>query len=93
MALTKGELVTIIAEGNGISKSAASQNLDMVIAGISEALVGGNDVSVQDFGKFTVKETAERQGRNPKTGESITIPEGRKIVFKPSKTLKDALAE
>ena len=93
MALTKGELVTIIAEGNGISKSAASQNLDMLIAGISEALVGGNDVSVQDFGKFTVKETAERQGRNPKTGESITIPEGRKIVFKPSKTLKDALAE
>ncbi len=56
-------------------------------------LSGGEDVSLPGFGKFSVKETAARKGRNPATGEEIEIPAGRKVVFKPSQGLKEALAK
>ncbi len=58
---------------------------------IAYYLSEGEDVSLPGIGKFTVKETAARKGRNPATGEAIEIPAGRKVVFKPSKSLKDAL--
>ena len=55
------------------------------------ALVGGEEVRVAGFGFFEVKEKAARTGRNPQTGEEITI-EGRKVLgFKPAKALKDAI--
>jgi len=57
---------------------------------VSTALSGGDKVSIPGFGTFEIRERGERSGRNPQTGEAITISAGKKPVFKAGKTLKDA---
>lgn len=54
-------------------------------------LLAGGEVSLPNLGKLKVKETNTRTGRNPRTGEAIEIPAGRKVVFSPSKDFKEAL--
>lgn len=59
---------------------------------IEEELLGGGEVPLgSKVGRLKVRESAERQGRNPRTGETITIPATRKVIFSPAKELKDAL--
>ncbi len=66
---------------------------DSLSSVIAYYLSEGEDVSLPGLGKFTVKNTTARKGRNPATGEAIEIPAGRKVVFKPSKNLKDNLVK
>lgn len=89
--MNKSELVEAIAAVADLSKSAATQALDAVMGSISTALGQGEEVVIAGFGTFVVKETAERKGRNPQTGEQITIPAGKRLSFKVSKALKDAV--
>jgi nucleoid DNA-binding protein len=56
-----------------------------------ETLLAGNRVNLYGLGTFEVRATKEKMGRNPKTGESIKIPAGRKVVFKAAKGLKDQM--
>ena len=60
---------------------------------IADALAAGQDVSIPGFGVFEVKKVAAREGRNPKTGESIQIPAHRRVAFRAGKGLKSRVAD
>ncbi len=76
----------------GINLKVHATLLETLSAVITRGLVCNDEVPLPGLGKFTVKETAARKGRNPGTGEAIEIPAGRKVVFKASKVVKDRLA-
>lgn len=90
--MTKAELVDkIFMKADLPSKAKAEEALDAVIGCIRDALIEGDSVSFTGFGSFKVSTRAERKGRNPRTGEEITIPESKVVKFTPGKTLKDAV--
>lgn len=89
--MNKPELVAATAGKANTTKIVAEHIITNAVEVISDALARGESISIPDFGKFEVKARAERKGRNPATGEQITIPAGKAVTFKPSKTLKDAL--
>ena len=62
-----------------------------LVEAIKDAVVADEELTITGFGKFKVKETPPRKARNPRTGESVDVPETRKIVFVPAKALKDAV--
>jgi DNA-binding protein HU-beta len=90
--VNKAELVDLIADKADISKASAARVLDATLEGIVAALRDGDQVALVGFGTFSVKQRAERQGRNPKTGEAMTIAASRSVGFKPGKTLRDAIS-
>lgn len=89
--MNKSELIDAIAASADISKAAAGKALDGMIDALTGALQKGDTVTLVGFGTFYVGERAERNGRNPKTGEMIKIPAARSPKFRPGKALKDAL--
>ena len=78
---SKAEMVARVAEEAGISRGQAQKAVDSLLNMIGSSLAGGQNFSLSGFGTFRVSETAERQGRNPATGQPITIPAGRRIGF------------
>ena len=88
-SITKTELVASIASATGQSQSAVSGVLDSLFATVSDAVAKGNKVSIPGWIAFEQVETAARTGRNPQTGEPISIPARRMPGFKPGKELKD----
>ena len=89
--MNKSELIEAIAQEAGISKSAAQKALDATTKAVTNALKNGDTVTLVGFGTFYVGERAERQGRNPKTGEPLTIAAAKTPKFRAGKALKDAL--
>lgn len=89
--MTKKELVSAIAEKTEETKVKTAGMLDALIEVISETLSNGEEVAIAGLGKFAVRERAARNGRNPQTGEAITIAASKVPAFKASKTLKDAV--
>lgn len=89
--MNKSELIEAIAKEADISKAAASKALEGMINAVTEALKNGDAVTLVGFGTFYVGERAERNGRNPKTGEPLKIAAAKTPKFRPGKTLKDAL--
>lgn len=89
--MNKSELVDAIAESAGITKSDAGRALDGFIGAVTKALGSGDSVALVGFGTFSVKERAERKGRNPQTGDEITIKAAKIPSFKAGKSLKDAV--
>lgn len=90
--MTKAELVEkIYAKASLPSKAKAEEALDAVIETLRDALASGDTVTFTGFGSFKVSERAERKGRNPKTGEPITIQACKVVKFTPGKSLKDAI--
>jgi len=89
--VNKSELIDAIAEGADISKAAASRALDSAIDTVSNALKGGDQVTIVGFGTFQVRDRAARVGRNPRTGDEIQIAAAKVPAFKPGKALKDAV--
>ena len=85
------ELSATLAETHDLTKARAKSILDGVRDHIVETLLTGNRVNLFGLGTFEVRATKEKMGRNPKTGESIKIPAGRKVVFKTAKGLKDQM--
>lgn len=86
------DLIEHVAAEAGLEKAQAKRAVDAVIAGIMAAAKRGDEVTLVGFGKFKVKDSPARQGRNPATGESIDIAASRKLGFNPAKQMKDALA-
>ncbi|MCJ8352928.1 HU family DNA-binding protein [Novacetimonas hansenii] len=86
------DLIDRIAGATGGTKADAKIALETVIASIIQAAEAGDEVSLPGFGKFTVRHTAARMGRNPATGAEMQIPASRKLAFAPAKAVKDALA-
>ena len=78
------------AEQN-LTKTQAKEIVDSVFSEISAAAASGAETSIPGFGKFKVKDTPEREGRNPPTGATIKIAASKKLTFTPAKAIKDAL--
>ncbi|MBF0803025.1 MULTISPECIES: HU family DNA-binding protein [Neisseria] len=89
--MNKSELIEAIAQEADISKAAAAKALDGMTNAVTSALKKGDTVTLVGFGTFYVGERAERQGRNPKTGEPLTIAAAKTPKFRAGKALKDAL--
>lgn len=87
--MTGNELVDAIATAQGVTKADVKKILDAALAAIGDAAARGDEVAIAGFGKFKARQTAERQAKNPRTGEAITIAAARKITFQPAKALKD----
>ena len=89
--MNKSELIEHIAQTAGISKTQATAALQAVETGVIDTLATGGTVELKGFGSFSVKDRASRPGRNPKTGEVITIPATKVPTFKAGKALKEAV--
>jgi DNA-binding protein HU-beta len=89
--MNKSDLIAVVAEATGISRSEATNAIDATFDVIADALENGDDVRLTGFGSFGVAERAARQGRNPRTREPIKIAASRQPKFKPGKRLKDAV--
>lgn len=89
--MTKTELAEQMAQDAGISKAVADTALRSCIDRITNSLKNGQEVAIVGFGTFSVANRAARTGRNPQTGEPITIKASRVPRFKPGKALKDAV--
>ncbi len=89
--MNKGELIDTVSTRTSLPKSEAAQAVDAVFDAITTALKTGDTVSLVGFGTFVVKARAARSGRNPRTGETITIAASRVPGFKAGKGLKDAV--
>ena len=91
--MNKTELVNVVVSETAVSKKDVEAVVAATLDAITEALRSGDKVQLIGFGTFEVKESAEREGRNPATGETITIPACKKPSFSASKALKDAVNE
>ena len=89
--MNKTELIDAVADEAEVSKAEAGRAVDAVISSITKALKKGDSVTLVGFGTFEVRSRAARQGRNPKTGETINIPAAKVPAFKAGKGLKDAI--
>jgi DNA-binding protein HU-beta len=87
--MNNNDLAEKIAASAGLSKSYARKLVDDVLAAIADAAAAGEEVSLNGFGKFKVKETPAREGRNPGTGATIQIAASKKVTFAAAKALKD----
>lgn len=87
--MTKTELIVELADRTGLSKVDAEKVLKAFIETVEDTLVKGEKLQLTGFGTFEVIERAAREGRNPKTGEPMSIPETKSPKFKPGKSLKD----
>lgn len=89
--MNKTQLVNAVAEKSGLNKKEAEAAVNAMTAAITDALKAGDKVQLVGFGTFEVKDRAARNGRNPKTGETITIAASKAPAFSAGKALKDAI--
>lgn len=89
--MNKKMLIDVVSEKLGITKKDAGAALDAIVEAIIEAVAEGQEVSISGFGKFGVSERAEREGRNPATGESIVIAASKSPKFKAATAFKTAV--
>lgn len=89
--MNKVELIGAVASKSEISKKDVEKVINAFTNVVADALANGDKVQLVGFGTFEVVERAERQGRNPATGDTITIPSSKSPKFKAGKSLKDAV--
>ena len=89
--MNKNEFIDRVADMADISKTDATRAVEAVFDAITEALKRGDDVRLVGFGTFSASERKAREGRNPRTGETIQIPASTQPKFSAGKGLKDAL--
>lgn len=88
---TKSELIAGIADDSGQTKLATTAVLEALENIVADMISIGEDIVIPGIGKLSVKDTAARTARNPRTGEPVHVPEGRRISFKPAASLKAVL--
>lgn len=88
MTLTKAELIDRIYNSTDLPRTRASELVDALLEIMKHTLERGEDILVSGFGKFHVKEKAERSGRNPQTGETLMLRPRRVVTFTCSGALK-----
>ncbi len=89
--MTKSELSTQVAAQASLTKASADAAVSAAFSAITDALANGETVTLTGFGTFLVRSREARQGRNPRTGESITIAASNVPAFKAGKALRDAV--
>ncbi|MEM6254577.1 MAG: HU family DNA-binding protein [Cyanobacteria bacterium P01_D01_bin.156] len=90
--MNKGELLDTVAEKAGVSKKVADAVVSATIESIMEAVSSGEKVTLVGFGSFEPRDRKEREGRNPKTGETMTIPATTVPAFSAGKAFKEKVA-
>ena len=89
--MNKTELIDAMASKTGLTKKNAEAALNAFVETVSEQLAQGDKISLVGFGTFEVAERAEREGRNPQTGETMKIAASKAPKFKAGKALKDSV--
>ena len=89
--MTKADLVENIHTGAGFSKKDSVDILESVLTIMKNTLEAGENIKIAGFGYFEIKQKKDRRGRNPQTGEDLTIEARRTITFRPSAILKTAI--
>ena len=89
--MNNSDLTNSLAEAQGLSKADAKKIVDGLFGIIADAATKGEEIALNGFGKFKVKDVAAREGRNPATGEPMKIAASRKLSFTPAKAVKDKL--
>ena len=90
--MTKAELIAKVAKKAGSSQAMAGKVLDTALDEVKSLLSKGGSISFTGFGAFAVAKRAKRKGRNPQTGQEMTIPASKVARFRPGKGLRDAVA-
>ena len=89
--MTKADLVEKIAGKTSQTKAAAERSLNAFLEAVTACLAKDDKLTLIGFGTFAVENRKARQGRNPRTGQAITIPASKIVKFRPGKQLKDSL--
>jgi DNA-binding protein HU-beta len=89
--VNKNDLVSLVADRTGMSRGDAAKAVEGVLDAIMHALHTGDDVRLVGFGTFSVGKRKASQGRNPRTGEPLSIAESKQPKFRAGKVLKDAV--
>lgn len=89
--MNNADLAETLVTGHAMTKADARKAVDSLFAAIADAAASGDEISLNGFGKFKVKQSAAREGRNPSTGATIQIAASKKLGFTPAKALKDKL--
>ena len=89
--MTKADIVEKVVNQIGCTKKEASNYVESVLDILKKTLENGENIKVSDFGNFVVKQKKDRRGRNPQTGETITIESRRILSFKPSMLLRKSI--
>jgi DNA-binding protein HU-beta len=89
--MNNSDLAEKLAASTGATKADAKKAVDAIFSLIGEAAAAGEEVSLNGFGKFKVKASPAREGRNPSTGATIQIAASKKLTFAPAKAIKDKL--
>jgi DNA-binding protein HU-beta len=90
--MNRTELEAVVAEQSGMSRKDVAAIIDKTFAAIEASLKRGDDVRLLGFGTFSIKESAAKEGHNPRTGKKIAIPAKRRPVFRAGKGLKEAVS-
>jgi len=88
--MNKNELISAVAEKSGLSKKDSEKALNAALETITATVAAGNKVQLIGFGTFELRERAEKQARNPRTGEKMTVPACKAPAFKAGQAFKDA---
>jgi DNA-binding protein HU-beta len=89
--MNNSDLADALAAEHGLNKSDARKLVDGIFAAIAGAAAKGEEISLNGFGKFKVKDSPAREGRNPSTGAVMQIAASKKLTFAPAKAVKDKL--
>ena len=89
--MNKGDFVAAVADAAELSRADAANAVDAMVSVVTQALKKGDTITLVGFGTFDVRKRAARTGRNPRTGEEISIAASMNPGFKPGKALKDAV--
>ena len=89
--MTKAELIAQVAADTGLTKAASQQALDTLVTIVTKTLKKGGRFAISGLGVFEVTKRAKRKGRNPRTGEPVTIKAHKAVKFKSAKALKDTV--
>jgi integration host factor subunit alpha len=91
MTLTKAKIIDVVHNQLGFPKNQSAELLEILLEIIKSKLEKGEDVLISGFGKFCVKEKKQRRGRNPATGEDMTLGKRRVVTFRCSHLLRDKI--
>ncbi len=89
--VTRRHLTDAVHQEVGLSRNESAQLVESVLGEIASTLARGESVKISSFGTYTVRDKAQRIGRNPKTGEEVPIPPRRVLMFRASLVLKDRI--
>ena len=91
--MIKQDLIQLVCREYGLSQALSKRIVDTFFGGLTEAISKGDRIEIRGFGSWDVRESrANHNARNPMTGERVSVPARRKVLFKPGKRLKEALS-